>query len=457
MLKLPRHILSKSTFMYGCQCPKRLWLHKYKPDVRDEMDEEQQAIFQRGTDVGKLAEQLFPGGVDARPKDTFSYQQSVADTAKYIVEGHKVIYEAAFQYEGMLCAVDILLKRRGKWYAYEVKGTTKVKPEHLPDAAFQYYVITNAGLELKDFSIVHLNNQYIRKGPLEINQLFSPKSVLEQIEPLQEFIHAQASALKTMLQNKTEMPKIEVGNHCNKPYACDFQVFCFAGIEEEEPDYGEPNINNEAIVEFLGQLEYPIYHMDFESWMTPVPLYDGHWPFRQVCFQYSVHIEREPGVEPENYAYLAEGTHSSSLEFLESLLSVLGTEGTILVYNKSFEGPRLKELMEEYPQHEEAVEAVLDRIVDLMSPFRKNYRLPEMEGSYSIKHVLPALVPELSYDELTIGNGGDASDAFYNLGKTADEGNVENTRKALLEYCKMDTLAMVKILKILMNVDGINK
>lgn len=449
MLNLPRHILSKSTFMYGCQCPKRLWLHKYKPDVRDEMDEEQQAIFQRGTDVGKLAEQLFTGGVDARPKDTFSYQQSVADTAKYIAEGHKVIYEAAFQYEGLLCAVDILVKRRGKWYAYEVKGTTKVKPEHLPDAAFQYYVITNAGLELKDFSIVHLNNQYIRKGPLEINQLFSRESVLEQIEPLQEFIHAQASALKTMLQNKTAMPKIEVGNHCEKPYPCDFQGFCFQDIEIEEPDYGEPYINKDAIAEFLDQLKYPIYHIDFESWRAAVPEYDGHWPFRQVCFQYSVHVERALGVEPEHYAYLAEGPHSSSLEFLESLLSVLGNEGTILVYNKSFEGPRLRELMEEYPQHEEAVEAILDRIVDLMSPFRNNYRLPEMEGSYSIKYVLPALVPELSYNSLAIGNGGDASTAFYNLGKTVDEVNVENTRKALLEYCKLDTWAMVRVLGVI--------
>jgi len=432
--------------MYGCQCPKRLWLHKYKPDVRDEMDEEQQAIFQRGTDVGKLAEELFPGGVDSRPKDTFSYQQSVADTAKYIAEGRKVIYEAAFQYEGLLCAVDILVQHQDKWYAYEVKSTTSVKDQHIPDAAFQYYVITHAGLALADFSIIHLNNQYIRQGDLNVQELFAVESVLERVMPEQDFVHEQGKALKAMLLKKDEMPQIEVGNHCEKPYPCDFQGFCFDGIKEEEPDYGEPNINKEAIEEFLAQIEYPIYHIDFESWSAAVPEYDGHWPYRQVCFQYSVHVERALGVEPEHYAYLAEGTYSSSLEFLESLLSVLGNEGTILVYNKSFEGPRLRELMEEYPQHEEAVEAVLDRIVDLMSPFRKNYRLPEMEGSYSIKYVLPALVPELSYNNLTIGNGGDASTAFYNLGKTADEVNVENTRKALLEYCKLDTWAMVRIL-----------
>lgn len=446
MLTPPRHILSKSTFMYGCQCPKRLWLHKYKPDVKDEIDEEQQAIFQTGTDVGKLAEQLFSGGVDARPIDTFSYQQSVADTARYIEEGHKVIYEAAFQYEGMLCAVDILVKRQDKWYAYEVKSTTKVKDQHIPDAAFQYYVITHAGLALGDFSIIHLNNQYKRQGELNVQELFAVESVLERVLPEQDFVNKQGEALKAMLLKKDDMPQVEVGNHCNKPYSCVFQGFCFEGIEAEAKDFGAASINKEAVQQFLEQIKYPIYYIDFESWRAAVPEYDGHWPYRQVCFQYSVHVERAPGVEPEHYAYLAEGTHSSSLEFLESLLSVLGTEGTILVYNKSFEGPRLKELMEEYPQHEEAVEAVLDRIVDLMSPFRKNYRLPEMEGSYSIKYVLPALVPELSYNNLTIGNGGDASNAFYNLGKTEDEANVENTRKALLEYCKLDTWAMVKIL-----------
>lgn len=432
--------------MYGCQCPKRLWLHKYKPALRDEMDEEQQAIFQRGTDVGKLAEDLFPGGVDARPKDTFSYQQSVADTARYIAEGRKVIYEAAFQYEGLLCAVDILVQRRGKWYAYEVKSSTKVKPEHLPDAAFQYYVITHAGLALADFSIVHLNNQYIRNGSLDINKLFSPESVLEQIEPLQDNIHSQALALKAMLQNKTDAPVIDVGDHCNKPYACDFQGFCFEGIDVEEPDYGEPNINREAIAEFLGQIEYPIYHMDFETWMTAVPEYDGHWSYRQICFQYSVHVERVPSVEAEHYEYLAEGKHSSSKDFIERLLSVLGTAGTILAYNKTFEANCLKDLMDEYPQYSEAIENVLDRLVDLMAPFRKNFRLPAMQGSYSIKYVLPALVPELSYSQLTIGNGGDASAAFYNLSNTTDETIINNTRKALLEYCKMDTLAMVRVL-----------
>jgi Domain of unknown function(DUF2779) len=451
--KPERHILSKSTFMYGYQCPKRLWLHKINPELKDEEDEAQTAIFQSGTDVGLLARDLFPGGVDASPETPYLYQQSVADTARYIAQGKKVIYEAAFQHEGLLCAVDILVHHKGKWFAYEVKSTTKVKPEHLPDAAFQYYVISSAGVELHDFSIVHLNNGYIRNGALDINQLFTPESILESVVAQQAFIAEKAIQLKNILQDKVNMPVIEVGTQCDKPYPCNFQGFCFEGMEEEEPDYGKPYINKEAISKFLQQLEYPVYHMDFESWMTAVPEYNGHWPYRQVCFQYSVHVQRSPNAEPEHYAYLAEGTHSSSRGFIESLLQVLGTEGTVLVYHKGFEQTRLRELVIELPQYEAQVAAVLDRIVDLMAPFRsKHYRLPEMQGRYTIKLVLPALVPELSYDELPIGNGTDASAAFYNMRLVDDEIQRQETRTALLEYCKLDTLAMVKILDVLRGV-----
>jgi len=453
MLKPPKHILSKSTFMYGCQCPKRLWLHKYMPSVKDEEDEEQQAIFQSGTNVGKLAEELFTGGVDARPKDTYSYQQSVADTAKYIAAGHDVIYEAAFQYNGLLCAVDILVKKNNQWYAYEVKSTTSVHEKQIPDAAFQYYVITNAGLTLTDFSIIYLNNKYVRKGPLNIPELFTAESVLGRVQKQQAFIHDQAIALKTMLSNKTVMPIIEVGDHCNKPYPCDFQGYCYVAIVEEKKDYGKPYVNKEAVQEFLAEIEYPIYHMDFESWMTAVPEYDGHWPYRQICFQYSVHVQQTSESEPEHFEYLAEGKHCSSLTFIESLLNVLGKKGTVLVYNIAFEGTRLRELMKGHPQHEEAIQHILDRIVDLMNPFRKNYRLPEMEGSYSIKKVLPALVPELSYNDLMIGNGGDASAAFYNLDNESDPEKVEATRLALLKYCGLDTWAMVKLLEKLKSLN----
>ncbi|MBL0200353.1 MAG: DUF2779 domain-containing protein [Chitinophagaceae bacterium] len=443
----PRHILSKSTFMYGCQCPKRLWLHKFMPELRDQEDQAQTAIFQQGTNVGLLAQQLFPGGIDASPVDTFSYQQSVADTARYISEGHTVIYEAAFQYDGILCAVDMLVKKANRWYAYEVKSSNSVKEPFVQDAALQYYVITNAGLVLADFFIVHLNRGYIRRGALDIEQLFTPTSVLGRVEELQPSIIGKIGELRNVLKLKNA-PAIEIGTQCEKPYPCDFYGYCSKGIEEEEPDYGEAHINKEAIRSFVSTMQYPLYFMDFETWMTGVPEYDGHWPYRQVNFQFSVHMQQAPDAPLQHSEYLADGPHSPQQEFIQNLLQALGTKGTIVVFNQAFENTRLRELKEEFPYMEKSIIAVQDRIVDLMVPFRrKEYYLPGMQGSYSIKYVLPAMVPELSYESLAIRNGGDASAAFFNLRHVEDEKEKQVTRKALLEYCKLDTLAMVRILE----------
>ena len=167
--------------MNGCQCPKRLFLHKFRTDLRNPVNEKQESIFRSGTTVGDLARLLFPGGVDASPPDPYSYAVSVNLTNTLIAQGEEIIYEAAFQNDNVLCAVDILVKKGNVWYAFEVKSTTRVKPQHVQDAAFQYHVITNCGITLGDFSIVFLNNQYVRNGELEIQQLFTPQSVRENV------------------------------------------------------------------------------------------------------------------------------------------------------------------------------------------------------------------------------------------------------------------------------------
>ena len=447
----PRHILSKSTFMHGCQCTKRLWLHKFQPQVRDEETEAQAAIFQSGTDVGFLARQLFSGGLDASPPTYYQYQQSVADTAKYIRKGIMVIYEAAFQFDGIMAAIDILVQKKGKWYAFEVKASTSVKPAYILDAALQYYVITQSGLPLEDISIIHLNRDYIRKGELDIQKLFTCVSIIEAVKEQQAFIIDKSAELKSVLKLK-QPPDVSIGEQCFKPYDCDFFGFCSKALPEEEMEQEVAYINHTEIKKFLSQLTYPLHFMDFETWMTAVPEQDGHWPFRQIPFQFSMHIQENAGDNLEHLSYLTEGTYSSSLEFAESLLKTIRKKGSIVVYNQTFENMILNNLKDEFPQLAAHIEKIQKRIVDLMSPFRKNYRLPEMQWSYSIKYVLPALVPELSYDSLVIGNGGDASAAFYNLKQVENETEKQATRQALLEYCKLDTLAMAKILEKLILV-----
>jgi len=448
-----RHILSKSTFMYGNQCLKRLWLHKFNPTVRDEQDEALTTLFQSGTDVGLLAQKRYYGGIDASPIDAFHYQQSVYDTANLITRGAKVIYEAAFQFDGILAAMDIMVKRKDKWYAYEVKSSTGVREPYLQDAALQYHVITNSGIELEDIFILHLNNRYVRKGELDLQQLFTPTSVLEDVRNRQLGIASKIMELKTMLRTR-ELPTISVGSQCNIPYSCDFQGFCNkeAGIVPDMPNYGQPIIDKVGIAEFIGTLEYPLYFLDLETWSSAVPEQDGQWPYRQMPFQFSLHIQNEQAGEVQHKAYLAKSKDSDLLIFVEELLQSLGNKGSILVYNKAFENTRLRELKVQFEQHEGAIATIQDRLIDLMTTFRnKQYYLPAMEGSYSIKQVLLALLPEQDYTELLIGDGGEASTAFYNLHKNQDVGVVAEIRSALLEYCHLDTLSMVKILEKLRN------
>jgi hypothetical protein len=446
----PRHILSKSTFLMGCQCSKRLWLHKFQPDVRDEIDETKQAFFQAGTNVGLLARELFPFGVDATPTTPFQYQQSVVDTQRFIRNGANVIYEGAFNFDGILCAIDILAKKNNKWYAFEVKGSASVKPQFILDAALQHYVITNSALPLEDISIVHLDTDYVRHGNLNIQKLFRNTSVLKEVKALQPTIEKKVIELKNVLQMKTS-PEVELGDYCYKPYLCPFYSFCSKDMIEEnewEPEY----INKTAISDFLEQLQYPLQFLDFETSISSIPQMDGHWPFRQVPFQFSLHKKIDKNSTLDHRYYLADGPHTPHLEFIEHLLRSIEQTGSILVYNKTFENTILNHLKEEFKHLAPGIEKIQARLVDLMKPFRRDYRLPAMKGSYSIKYVLPALVPELSYDTLMIGNGSDASAAFYNLKNEPDEIRRETTRKALLEYCGLDTLAMVKILDKLQSI-----
>ena len=417
------------------------------PEVRDEEDEATAAIFQQGTDVGMLARQLFPGGVDATPPSAFEYQKAVFNTAKYIAEGHKVIYEAAFQFEGVLCAVDILVKKNKKWYAYEVKGSTKVKDVFVQDAALQYYVITSSGLELEDICLIHLNSSYIRQGELDIECLFSKPSIKHEMPAQQPKVRLKIEELKKVIQGKV-MPQVAVGAQCSKPYPCDFTGYCHKDIECPKPDYGKKYIDKPALKAFVAGLSYPLYFLDFESYITAVPAYDGHWSYRQIVFQYSLHIVDAHRAKPRHYSYLANDPGTPMEHLVKQLVKDIGPKGSVIVYNKTFENGRLNELKGQYPINAKKIESIQSRIVDLMVPFQKKYYYtPEMLGRYSIKTVLPALVPELSYDDLEIGNGGDASSAFYKLKDETNTAVIQTTREQLLRYCEMDTWAMVKILE----------
>jgi Domain of unknown function(DUF2779) len=483
------HLLSKSSFIKGLQCEKHLYLYKYHYNEMDEFSEMQKAIFQRGTDVGVLAQELFPNGTVATEGSPPNYKKGLEKTEELIQQAENIIYEAAFQFNEVLAINDIIVRDGKKWNAYEVKSSTSISETYLNDAALQYYVLSNSGIEMNDFSIIYINNQYIRNGKLDINSLFNIESVLQHILPLQNFVKENIERLKKVIANKT-MPQIDISEHCHDPYRCGFFNYCrkhipeysifdFSGMHldkkydlyregiinlDDIPDdhpltknnklqlevykSGKPVIDEEAINEFLDELNYPLYFMDFETFQPPVPLYDNSKPYQQIPFQYSIHLKEKKNGELKHFEFLAEHGEDPRGKFIEGLLKDTEGKGDIVVYNKAFEITRLKEIARDFPEYTNKIEKLILRVKDLMIPFqRKFYYAPEMKGSYSIKAVLPSLVTELSYKELEINEGGLASIAFEGLQTETDLMRIAETREQLLEYCKLDTLAMVRILE----------
>ena len=484
------HWLSKSRFIKSIQCQKALYLGKHHPELKDEISEEQQAKFSQGTSVGELATGLFPDGTDVTLESFYDFSASIEQTKKLLKQNDVVIYEAAFAFEGVLCALDILVKKDGVIKAYEVKSSTEVKSVYIQDAGLQYYVMKSCGYEPADISIVYINNKYVRKGEIDVEQLFTIATVKEEILAFQPEIPALLQEAKTTLEGG-DIPSIDIGPHCHDPYSCDFVGHCWKHI----PDYsvfnisrlksekkfelynrgildfrdipedyplndnqrlqveseldGTVTVNKTEINTFLKSLNYPLQFLDFETFQAAVPLFDNSRPYQQLVFQYSLHIQEDVGAELKHYEFLAEGDGTDPREkLIDQLIKDTKGDGHILVYNISFERGRLNELKEIYPAKQHEIQAVIDRLIDLMIPFqKKHYYAPDLKGSYSIKKVLPSLVPELSYSELEVSNGGMAMDIFKQMMEGNFNGDIEQTRKALLEYCGLDTYAMVKIVE----------
>ena len=486
-------LLSKSTFIRSLQCEKSLFLYKYHYDLRDEAAPARQAIFNRGIDIGKLAQQLFPGGVDASPPKYNEFQKAVDKTAELLKEDVKIIYEAAFCFNDVYVAIDILVNENGLWKAYEVKSSTSISDTYIMDAALQYFVITGCGIVLQDISIVTLNNQYVRQGPVEIQRLFNKQSVLKEVLKNQSKIKKGIHKAFEVLEQK-KIPEVKIGEHCSTPYTCDFvghcwkdvpkpSVFNLAGMHlfkkfkyyhsgkvelkdfqlEELSEVQRIQVrgilentiqrNVPEIQKFLKKAKYPLTFMDFETIMPAVPLWENCRPYQQIPFQFSIHYKETPETEPQHFEFLAEAGLDPRKYFLEELIKIASRQGTIMVYNSAFELTRMRELAQLYPQSESVVLEMATRTLDLMEPFRKlYYYVPEMNGSHSIKQVLPALVPELSYKNLSINDGQMATNAFETLQTETDILKIIELREQLLEYCKLDTLAMVKIMEKLEEV-----
>lgn len=494
---MPKPILSKSTFIKGLQCEKALYLYKNHYNLRDEVSPQLQAIFSQGTNVGVLAQGLFPCGVDAAPENYFEMAKSVVKTIQFIEAGKTIIYEATFQYNEVMAALDILVKDQDGWKAYEVKSSTSVSDVYINDAAIQYYTIINSGIDLVDISIVYINNQYVKNGEIEIEELFTVESVLDRVKAVFPTIPSQVEKFKNLIKQEA-VPVIDIGPNCSNPYNCDFTGHCWQHIPNysifniarlnadikfdlyrqgvitfDQIDLNNAPLNGNQIMQVTSELEnktfidkdkiqdfvnnmvYPIYYLDFETMASAVPIYNNNRPYQQLVFQYSLHIQQENGaIAHKEYLAEANSVIDPRDAFVKQLIQDCGTSGDVLVYNIGFERGKLNNLIRVYPQFEDEINNIIDRLKDLMTPFQKRwYYTPEMKGSYSIKSVLPALVPELSYQSLEIQEGGTASSTFTQMVIGQFQGDIQKTRTDLLEYCKLDTFAMVKIVEKLKEIN----
>jgi hypothetical protein len=479
--------LSKSLFIRGLQCHRSLYLQKYNPELKSPVTEEAQQLFDVGYNVGTLAQQLFPGGVTV-PYEGLSYSEQQSMTQSLIEQGTDTIYEAAFSHNDVFVKADILHRRKRGWEIYEVKSSAAVKDYHYDDASVQYYVIAGTGLPVIKVFLVHVNTAYVRQGEIDVHQLFTIADLTETAQENATAIPGELRRQRAML--KGAKPDIDIGPHCNDPFECDFKGYCWAHLpspsvfdladrgkpdpfwlyergivklEDVPPDslgwrqklqldgllHRKNHLDADAVRGFLESLRYPLCFMDFETTvMVPIPLYDGTRPYQQVPFQFSVHILPKPGGKLEHHQYLSDGAINPQKEFLKELLTVIPRNACILVWNQSFESSRLNELAAAFPKKTDAINHLIRRIRDLMAPFRdKSLYHWQFNGSYSIKAVLPALVPDLSYDKLNISDGGQASAEWLRMVQAKDNAAKAAIREQLLRYCELDTLAMVKILE----------
>lgn len=487
--------LSKSKFCNAVQCPKMLWMRERMP-WEDDSAAINQTVLENGNRVGDLARGLMGLFFEVPFGDP---DEMVQMTERLIEAGTPAITEASFSYEGCFCSVDIL-KNLGnrRVELYEVKSSTHVSDIYRYDIAYQVWVLSKLGYIVEKAYLVHIDGSYVRHGTLELDKLFTIKDFTKETLPTRAKIGSFIDSLEEYM-DQTEEPDMPLGEHCFSPYECPFWQYCsrdlpspnvfdivgmltkekvkalqdgFVSYEDvlnnvklpdkarqqvdftlnNRPDY----VDREAIEQFMKQLTYPLYFLDFESFAPSVPLYDDSKPYQQIVFQYSLHyLESEDGAL-QHKEFLAEPEGDPRRALAEQLCRDIPLDACITAYNKSFERTRIKGLAELYPDLHDHLMNMYDHIVDLMLPFRNRwYYSKAMQGSFSIKYVLPALYPddpELNYANLEgIHKGDEASAAFAAMAEmTPDER--EKTRKELLKYCGLDTYAMVKVWEKLRSV-----
>lgn len=490
--------LSKSKYCKAKQCNKILWLDKNKPEEMTEIGNE--SVLENGTKVGELARSYF--GEYTNIEFNKDLSKMMFDTEKELKNTPNIITEASFNFDNNFCSVDILKNDIDGVEIYEVKSSTGVHDIYLDDVSYQYYVLNNLGFNIKKVHIMYINSEYVRNGKLELDKLFNIQDVTQIAISKQSEIKEKIKEINDYMQkydSAENEPEKKISMHCSNPYDCVYWNYCtkelppnnifdirlmhkdkkfklynegkigfedvlYEDINEkysEQIDFElnekETKIEKDKIRDFLDTLSYPLYFLDFETFQQVIPEYDGVSPYMQIPFQYSLHyVENERG-EVKHKEFLAESGIDPRRKLAERLIEDIPRNVCVTAYNMSFEKSVIKKLAQIYPDLSEHLLNIRENIKDLMIPFKERYYYCKaMQGSYSIKYVLPALFPndpELDYHNLpVVHNGGEAMSMFAELEKYTKE-EQKKIRDGLLQYCKLDTYAMVKIWEKLKEIE----
>jgi len=481
MMATPRR-LSKTRFMAGLQCPRRLWWEVHEPRAPELVpDAATQAIFDRGHRVGALARTYVPGGV-LIDLPHYMVQERVDTTATALASGAPAIYEASFIADGVFVSVDILERNTRGFALVEVKSTLSVKEEHLPDVAIQTHVLRRSGIDVESAEVMHLNREC--RYP-DLSNLFVRENVAPMLTADLGDIPQRVGTMLAMIEGP--LPDVAIGPHCTTPHDCPFCGRCWPelpenhistlyrihekklqalidegintlfDLPEDYPARGPAarqlsSIRQGAMIiepglgKALAGIKPPIAFLDFETIAPAVPVWPGCAPFQQIPVQFSCHLLGPDGLQ--HYEWLAEGADDPREALAQALIAACAGANTVLVYNETFEKRCIKGLIQALPHLAADLMALSSRIRDLLPIIRNHVYHPDFHASFSIKTVYPALVGGPGYEELAVHDGGTASDLLEAIlldGESFDAEERQRLRENLLRYCGFDTLAMVRL------------
>ncbi|MCL4263598.1 MAG: DUF2779 domain-containing protein [Anaerolineae bacterium] len=481
--------LTKTAYLAYTQCRKAFWMAAYRPHLAAPPDPATQRRLRAGQEVDVRARGQFPDGrtIPYRPHP----EEMASLTAQAIAEGATTLFQATFHTADLLVKVDILTRTADGWHLIEVKSSTRYKPEeHLPDVAFQWYVLQQAGLPLAQASLMHLNGDC--RHP-DFSNLYALTDITAEVQVYLPQVAADVIVMRETM-GQTETPVVGIGRHCRQPYACAYYAHCWQGVAgatiydvpylkrptEQQldtdgiryvadipPDFAlgdkraaafvtqlrqqQTAVDADAIRRELAALTYPLYFFDFETIDYAIPTFTGCKPYQQAPFQYSCHVLHADGTLT-HHVYLHTTPDDPRRPLIHSLLEHIGETGSIIVYHAPFEKGRLRELADAFPEHATRLLDMVDRLWDQLDIFKKHYRDYRFGGSNSLKSVLPVVAPALSYQSLAVQNGQQAQVVWEQMVGEGDTAVKEQLAAQLRAYCHLDTLAMVEIHRTLVNL-----